>query len=231
MLPLVSVLTPTYGREGLLRRALALFQAYRYPNLEWILVDDSPEPATGIQGPGIRYIHLKDRMVLGSKHNLAASLAQGEILVHRDDDDLYSPESLTRQVEAILLHGASITGFRVNYIREERSGQFLRFRRDAKWTPSNETTVPLFTFHDSNAAFHRRIWDLGIQYTTVPVAQKVHFLNAAVRAGFSWKALENQDEFIYSRGAGNTWQFPAHNMTRVAAPYFGWLREVLGRAA
>ncbi len=209
MTPLLSVLMPTYERPGLLARAIRIFDAYRYPEKELIVVDDSRVPYAGHIGKRINYVHLPARAVLGRKHNLAASLAQGEIFVHRDDDDLFSPLSLSRQADAIAVDGAD----------------------------TNPTTAPAFTFHDSNSAYHRRVWASGIQYTMTPVAQKVHFLNDAIRAGFKWKALENRDQFVYSRhdiGGGNTWKFSRGNMVEVAAPNFstyGWLAQLLGRAA
>lgn len=234
MLPLVSVLTPTFNRPELLRRALRLFLAYKYPRKEWIVVDDSPEPATGIQGPGIRYVHLKDRMVLGAKHNLAASLAQGEILVHRDDDDLCSPESLMLQVDAIAAKGYQLAGFRMSYVRDERTGAFFKFRRGRRGKPTNQTLVPVYGFHDSNAAFRREIWDEGIQYSLGNVGEKLHLLNDAIRAGYSWTALEAGEHFVFSHHANNTWRFRETALGPVPAPGFstyGWFAAAVRRAA
>lgn len=233
-MPLVSVLTPTFGRPELLARAIRIFHSYRYPRKEMIIVDDSPEPYTGQLGAAVRYTYLKDRTVLGEKHNIAAALAQGDILAHRDDDDLFSPMSLTRQVELMLLSEVAITGFRMNYLRDERTGDFYHFKRGAIFNRSDPTTVPIFTFHDSTSAYRREIWDAGLQYSKTQVAQKVHLLNDAIRAGFAWSALENDGHFVYSRHGVNTWNFERKNMVDAPAPSltaYAWLGQLTGRAA
>ena len=43
--PLVSVIIPTYQRQTFLTRALNLIRAQDYPNIEIVVVDDSPEPS------------------------------------------------------------------------------------------------------------------------------------------------------------------------------------------
>lgn len=234
MMPLVSVLTPTFGRPEMLARAIRLFHSYRYARKEMIVVDDSQEKFKGELGPAVRYVYLNARMCLGDKHNLAASLAQGEIFVHRDDDDLYSPMSLSRQIETLLLSDIAITGFRMNYLREERTGDFYHFHRGAVWTRSDPTMLPMFTFHDSTSAFRRCVWDEGLQYSQTDVAQKVHLLNDAIRAGYPWQALENDGHFIYSRHDVNTWQFERRNMVKADPPRlaaYAWLGQFTGRAA
>ena len=64
MLPMVSVLTPTYGRPRLLRRAVEQFLAYTYPRKEMIIMDDSPAPADLPATPLVKYVHLQDRPIL-----------------------------------------------------------------------------------------------------------------------------------------------------------------------
>jgi glycosyltransferase involved in cell wall biosynthesis len=232
MLPLVSVLTPTYNRPQMLARAIRTFLSYRYPRKEMIVVDDSPKPFDGRIPAAVKYIRLERRTILGRKHNTAAAQAQGEIFVHRDDDDLYSPMSLAREIEPILMEKADLSGFIMNWIREEKTGRFFHFRRDAKFVQSNPTTLPLYRFHDSNSAYHRRVWDAGVQYTIERVAQKLHFLNAALRAGFRSLALPNRDEFVYSRHDVNTWQFNRQNLQEASAPMFSqeaWFQQLVGQ--
>lgn len=43
--PLVSVIVPTYQRPAFLTHALELIRTQDYPNIEIIVVDDSPEPS------------------------------------------------------------------------------------------------------------------------------------------------------------------------------------------
>lgn len=47
---------------------------------------------------------------LGGKRNLCCSLARGEIIVTWDDDDLYAPTRVEKQVAELLRSGADVVG-------------------------------------------------------------------------------------------------------------------------
>lgn len=229
MLPMISVMTPTYERTHLLKRAVAIFQAYSYPNKEMIIVDDSKDPQWRPSDARIKYVRCS-RTTLGRKHNIAAALAQGEIFCHQDDDDLFAPGRLSYQAEPLVAGRYSISGIRMNCIREESDGQFYHFRTDARFRPASPANIPLYNFHDSNAMYKRAIWDQGIQYTNAQVAQKVHLLNDAIRAGFKWKALDNEGQFVYARHGKNTWQFNRGLMVKISDPSFSreaWFTRAL----
>ncbi len=229
-LPLVSVLTPTYNRPEMLRRAIEMFKAYSYGNKEMVIVDDSPVPFEQPTDPRILYVRCP-RMVLGAKHNLAMAKAQGDILVHQDDDDIFSPARLSVQLEPMFTRGVDLCGIAMNFIRQEADGQFFHFSRRAKFKPSNQTTIPAFAFHDSTSAFTRKVWAAGLQYTNTPVAQKVHLINAALRAGFKAATVANEHGlFTYVRHRVNTWQFSAGNLVPCGAPSYArepWFRRAM----
>jgi hypothetical protein len=90
----VSIVTPTYGRphfhEALYRR----FRAQTHADKELLVLDDSPAPSpffTTLYDAAVRYEHSAERIVLGEKRNRLAACAQGEVIVHFDDDDHYTP--------------------------------------------------------------------------------------------------------------------------------------------
>lgn len=227
--PLASVLTPTRDRAEMLRRAVAIFLAYSYPNKEMVIVDDSKAPEYRPNHRLIRYVQVAP-MVLGAKHNLAANLAQGDYLVHQDDDDFYSPGRLTYQMESFLLRGSHVNGLLMNYIRQESDGQFYHFRRGAKFKASNATTTPLYGFHDSTSAFSREVWRSGVQYSLTPVAQKLHLLNDIVRAGWKSEILQNDGKFVYVRHDVNTWKFHRSVLQACEPPSFAreaWFARAL----
>lgn len=207
-LPLVSVLTPTYGRPRLLRRAVEQFLAYRYQAKEMIIVDDSPAPAQLPSSPMVKYLHLKERPILGQKHNIAAGLAQGEILVHQDDDDVFGPRRLEVQLQPIALGRADITGFPVNFVLEMPSGKFFHFRSGIRFNIANEPDAHIhFQFHDSTSAYHRRVWESGLRYPLWAGGEKLAFANWAIEKGFRHQTLPNSDHFVYLRHGRNTWRY------------------------
>jgi glycosyltransferase involved in cell wall biosynthesis len=97
----ISILTPTYERSGFLP-FLALMiaaQTVRLRDIEWVVVDDSERSqqayfdACHLQSQLARltYVHLPRKKPIGCKRNLAKTLAEGEYLMHMDDDDYYAP--------------------------------------------------------------------------------------------------------------------------------------------
>lgn len=217
-LPLVSVLMPTYDRPEFLRRAVAIFQAYRYPNKELIIVDDSLT-VTLVSGANVRYIRLSERTILGAKHNIAAGLAQGELLAYQDDDDLFSPMRLTRQAEPIIMDQADLTGFPIKDMLSFPSYTWLRFTKRARFKPGLYTSgIYLPKFHDSTAMYRREIWDLGIQHPNIAVFEKAELLNDAIRAGYRPYACPNDTHFVYARHDRNVWKIEAKNFVKTQAP-------------
>ncbi len=100
----ISVVTPTFGREGHLEPLLRLFRAQTHPDKELLVYDDSPAPSRALsecRDPQVRYVHDPRRESLGAKRNRLVREAKGEILMHFDDDDYYAPDYLARTVEAM----------------------------------------------------------------------------------------------------------------------------------
>lgn len=110
--PLVSCVMPTYDRRAFIPAAVAYFCRQDYPAIELVVVDDGTEPIADLipDDPRIRYHRIDGRMVLGAKRNLACELARGEIFMHWDDDDWYSPVRVSRQVEAMMARGSDLCG-------------------------------------------------------------------------------------------------------------------------
>lgn len=91
----VSIVTPTLNREKALKRLHRLFCAQTYPNCELVVLDDSPEPSpffTSLGDERVRYRHSPERLDIGSKRNLLADMASGDVIMHFDDDDYYAPD-------------------------------------------------------------------------------------------------------------------------------------------
>ena len=111
-MPLVSVIMPTYRREGTLRRAIKSVLDQTYKNLELIVVNDNGDD--GWFTPVVRdvvgsfsKIDGRVRLLEPSVHkngafarNRGVKASSGELLAFLDDDDWWEPEKIARQVEA-----------------------------------------------------------------------------------------------------------------------------------
>jgi glycosyltransferase involved in cell wall biosynthesis len=110
-MPAISLITPTYLREALLRKQHRTVMAQSEQDFEWLILDDSPEPSAYFQAltdPRIRYQHhAGPRQSIGAKRNWLVDEARAPIIAHFDDDDYYAPRYLTRMM-AHLARGTDI---------------------------------------------------------------------------------------------------------------------------
>ena len=102
---LVSVVIPTFNREPrLLGAAIESVLAQDVPSLEVIVVDDgSATSAAAVvesYGDPVR-LHEKQNGGIGSARNAGIALSRGDLLAFLDSDDLWEPDKLARQAEAL----------------------------------------------------------------------------------------------------------------------------------
>ena len=107
----VSVVVATYRREKELKNALASLAEQTYPNMEIVLVDDNGiaewnEKVAEIvaafrsQFPevSLQYIVNDPNQGSAKTRNIGIEAAGGEYITFLDDDDVYLPEKVARQV-------------------------------------------------------------------------------------------------------------------------------------
>lgn len=101
--PLVSCLMPTADRRKLMPRAIAYFLRQDYPEKELIVIDDGTDAVADLipKDPRIRYVRLNRRHTIGAKHNIGCEMANGEIIIHWDDDDWMADWRISCQVRSI----------------------------------------------------------------------------------------------------------------------------------
>jgi len=117
--PLVSVILPTCNRAALLAEALASVAAQTVPDWECIVADDGSTDGTagvlaGTADQRVRCLALAHSGNPAVPRNAALAVARGRWLAFLDDDDLWMPEKLARQLRLLEASGRrwSYTGFR-----------------------------------------------------------------------------------------------------------------------
>jgi glycosyltransferase involved in cell wall biosynthesis len=127
MQPFVSVLTPTRNRRVFIPQLLRCYRQQDYPleRMELVVLDDGEDPVADLlEGvPGVRYLRAESASPIGAKRNHLARAAQGEILVHMDDDDYYPRERVSRAVRALAKGPAAIAGASAMHIYFVGSGE------------------------------------------------------------------------------------------------------------
>lgn len=115
MTPLVSVIVATYRREAPLERALNSLAEQTFSQFEIIVVDDNSTPEwnqkvnniiTSFQCkyPQIELCYIVNEKNRGSAQtrNIGIEEARGTYITFLDDDDIYLPEKINRQVNFML---------------------------------------------------------------------------------------------------------------------------------
>jgi glycosyltransferase involved in cell wall biosynthesis len=101
MVPVVSVIIPTYNRAALVREAVASVEAQTYRDFEIVVVDDASTDAT-FQAlaafRNVRVLRQARRRGVAAARNLGAAAARGRWLAFLDSDDLWLPAKLARQM-------------------------------------------------------------------------------------------------------------------------------------
>jgi len=129
---MISVVIPTYNREGLILRALDSVLAQSFRDFDVWIIDDGGNDGTGelvraraAENPGtdIRYVHTPNRGVAAAR-NHGIRQSGGDWIALLDSDDEWVPEKLEKQMaclksnqEAFLIYSDEIwirRGVRVN---------------------------------------------------------------------------------------------------------------------
>jgi glycosyltransferase involved in cell wall biosynthesis len=109
-MPCVTVAIPTRERWDFARRALESALAQEDVAIEVVIVDDGSrvpvETGPELHDSRVRVIKLPDRVGVSAARNAAISQARGEWVAFLDDDDLWAPNKLARQLEVAKQTGA-----------------------------------------------------------------------------------------------------------------------------
>lgn len=111
---MITVITPTFKRHQYLKNAVDSVLAQTYKDFELIVVDDNPadseerklteEVMNGITDPRVIYIQNEKNLGGAGSRNRAIEMAKGEYIAFLDDDDMYLPDRLRVQYEAMKEH-------------------------------------------------------------------------------------------------------------------------------
>lgn len=119
MTPLVSVIVPIHNGERFLGEALDSIAAQDYGAIEVIVVDDgSTDGGPLLAGARDVVLIRQDQRGAGAARNAGIDAAHGEILAFLDQDDVWMPSKLSRQVEVLTTHPESICLAQQTYFLE-----------------------------------------------------------------------------------------------------------------
>ena len=127
--PLVSVVIPSYNRQGCLARALNSVLAQTYRPIEIIVVDDGSTDGTidsfGSYACSVPFLFhaLGRNMGAAIARNRGIELSKGPYVAFLDSDDLWHPDKIARQMRALAEHGQDYGGCYTGILSVTEMGQ------------------------------------------------------------------------------------------------------------
>lgn len=124
---LVSVVVPFFGRADWLRAAVESALAQTHREIEVIVIDDGSEPPPRIRGEvtdeRVRYVRQRHAGVSAAR-NHGLRLSRGRYVAFLDADDLFLPDKLSIQVEAMEAN-PDVALSHTSYVRMDERGNDL----------------------------------------------------------------------------------------------------------
>ncbi len=101
--PKVSVIVPTFRRAGLLKETVDSILAQTFTDFELIIVDNMSEDGTaeyvtGLGDARVRYFRNPNHGIISVNRNVGIKRSVGSYIAFCDDDDLWHPTKLEKQV-------------------------------------------------------------------------------------------------------------------------------------
>ena len=126
--PLVSVVIPTYNREGELIRSIRSVLAQTEPRIEVVVVDDASDCDTGaivekLEDHRLRYVRLDSNAGPGAARNRGIREARAGLVAFQDSDDEWLPAKLAKQLEALRRGGPEVGVVTCDKLRVLKSGE------------------------------------------------------------------------------------------------------------
>lgn len=138
-LPLVSVVVPTHNRPDFLKRTLRSILQQTYKNLQIIVVSngfntDNKKVVDALQDKRVEYYEQENSGGPASPRNHGIRKSKGKYIAFCDDDDLFIPEKIQKQVD--VLEKDDNFGFCYSKMQ--------RFDESKEWSVDHESGVASF---------------------------------------------------------------------------------------
>ena len=195
--PLISVITPTWQRHGLLLdRCIPSVALQDYPVLEHVIVSDGPDPELGEMLAGQSYVvygqlPVKSPMRWGVQARLRAlELARGDIICYLDDDNAFRPQHLRRIADAMARNPDAGFGYT----------QIMMHRPDHSYIVG--FPPPALGCIDTSAMFHRAaLTELGTWRDEGQSTIDWDLADQWLQAGATWEFVPEITADYYFAGA------------------------------
>ncbi len=150
--PLVSCVMPTHDRRPFVTRAIRCWLQQDYARAELVVVDDGADRVADLvpDHPRVRYVPLPDRQTIGAKRNIGCRHAEGDLIIHWDDDDWSAPWRLSYQVEMFLKQDVDVSGLSAVFFCDLQAAKAWRYEYPFQRRP---------WVADATFCYRRSLWE------------------------------------------------------------------------
>ncbi len=188
----VTAIRPTYNRRQYIPSMLTCFLSQTLTDSELIIVDDGTDSIVDLvpDNPRIKYIRLEGpRRTTGLKRNIACEHAQGEFIVHLDDDDWSAPGRIAHQVSKLENSEKQMLTYHNILYLNVLTHRVYRYHPEYRGTTYGATLC------------YRRAWWEQQQFEDVMIGEDTNFGTVAMLAGqFAWADAK---QYIVVRAHGS----------------------------
>jgi len=199
MKPYVSCIMLTANRQNFIPLAIHNFLNSNYRDAELVIIDDGKKSVKSLipEHRRIKYYYVEPIGSIGKKRNYACEKAEGEIIMHWDDDDYYSYDWMLRQLRAMAESKADIVGLNRIILFSPLVNKF--------WTYENTDDPPWVS--GATMAYRKSFWE-KYQFKDIHIGEDYDFI---WNSGGKIYAHNYSSGFIAVLHAGNTTLKPFEN--------------------
>ncbi|TAN08501.1 MAG: glycosyltransferase family 2 protein [Rhodanobacteraceae bacterium] len=210
-MPLVSIITPTFGRARFLPALARCVAQQQQVDWEWLVLDDSPAPndwmrEQGARDPRIRYRHSPARLTIGAKRGQLVAMARGDLIAHFDDDDYYAPHYLADMARLLTERHADLVKLSAFFLYAPQAGLLGYMDLNAPDGPQYMPVAAKVSAVDPHDVMpigddfvlcygfsyvYRRALAAAAQFADVDLGEDDNFIRAVVAAGHRVETVDD----------------------------------------
>lgn len=217
---IVSIIIPTYKRDAELKRALISVAEQTYKALEVIVIDDNAdaimnsivkknieEVRNSFPDLDLKLIVNEQNMGSAKTRNIGIMAAKGEYISFLDDDDIYLPEKIEKQLNSMIDENADFSVTDLELYNENGKLSEKRERNYIKKTDKNSLLEYHLKYHISGTdslMFKKEYLEKIGGFDEIDIGDEYYLVFKAINEGGSLSYLNRCDikAFVHKNGGG-----------------------------
>ncbi|MEI8046634.1 MAG: glycosyltransferase [Bacteroidota bacterium] len=243
--PLVSIISPTYNHQNYIKDCIKSVLAQTYSNWEMIIIDDGSTDGTfavamEYSKKDIRIKPFTQKNIgifrLGESYNFALSKCTGKYIAILECDDVWLPEKLSIQIDALEKHPECILSWGKAYLSSVDLSEIYYL------APINTDDKELFYNKPVGSFFKKFIYNTIIPALTIVIRHEALLENGGFIQGFGLPLVDipttiellMKGEFAYIDQPLGSWRIYPNQVTKtytgqMTTSYYALIQSLMKR--